>query len=145
MRILHVTILAAASLTLAGVGTSAWAAQTATPNRPSSHTAVVATGSPVRKPVTKPLTLDVKTATVGQPVGLAGSGCNPGTEVFLSIGPSVHPRDLSTVTADHAGAFTATVKIPAGTPTGTTSVWAACKAPNETGKELSTATLAITG
>jgi hypothetical protein len=147
MRVLRVTILGVAALALAGLGTSAWAAESTTSGSREASTpaAVVATSSPADNPVTKPLLVDAKVVKAGQSVSLSGAGCNPGTQVFLDLGPAdSRKRQLGIVTANGAGGFKANVQIPADFPAGTTALWAACKAPNPTGKEVSTATIAIT-
>jgi hypothetical protein len=151
LRYLRTTVVALGSLAVLGLGTSAWAAQAST----SSHQAVAAASAvnvgsvPTRssggQPVWKPLLLSTNVAKAGQSIGLAGAGCSPGTSVFVSIGSADRSQWIRTVTADRAGAFKAHRQIPVGTQAGVTAVWAACKAPLPTGKQMSTASLTITG
>ncbi len=79
----------------------------------------------------------------GQSIRVLGAHCVPGWPVSLSIGPPVHPLEVGVVDADRDGVFAATVPIPLDFPTGTTTVWAACRSPDPPGKLLNRATLTI--
>jgi hypothetical protein len=137
-RILAVVL---GSVALAGLGTTALAsAHPATPPRPAAS----ATVAPTTRPLIEPMTVTPATVAPGGSVAVSGTHCAAGLPVYIAIGGPDKPRELTTLTADGTGAFAGSVRIP-DLPSGTTTLWAACRAPNPTGKLLHNAALTITG
>jgi len=110
------------------------------PGLPPLAVASLVSDAPRADLVVSPLTL-----RPGDQITVQGNRCLPGERLFIDIGPPVRPRELGWVTADQAGAFRATVRIPADFPTGMTTVWAGCRAPNPAGKLLHQASVTIVG
>jgi hypothetical protein len=93
--------------------------------------------------LTTGLAADPSHLAAGARTNVHGAGCDSAAPVYLSLGAADKPRELATVTASRDGSFHAVVVIPPDTQPGLSTLWAACKAPNPTGKLAQLAVLHI--
>jgi hypothetical protein len=137
-------------LSAAGLGAAVLSAAVAATATAAAGSAPAATLPPRpvaahAAPASEPMAVAPLAVAPGGSVTVKGAQCAIGTLVFIALGPADKPRELGTLSADSSGAFAGAVRIPAGTAAGPAILWAACKAPNPTGKLLHTATVKITG